>query len=85
MARLGDVVNKRMLLAGFIVLAISIALWGISAQIIGSSYSSSPPLASREFSVGSLIFSYLFGFAGFILIIYGFISKDPPIHWNNNL
>ena len=73
-----------MLLGGFIVLAVGIVLGSVFDQIVGS-YPHGTPQPLEDLAVVSLIISYIFGFAGVILIIYGFTSKDPPVHWNNNL
>jgi uncharacterized membrane protein len=78
-------VNKRTLIAGFIVLAIGIALDSGADQIISSSLRRSPPLVLREFAIASIIIGGIVAFAGVILIIYGFVLPDPPVHWDNDL
>ena len=78
--------NKRMLVVGFILLAIAIAVV-LEANQIGYSVlmSHSSSHATNDFLVAAIFIFYLLGFVGAILVIYGFISKDPPVHWNNNL
>ncbi len=74
--------NKKTLIAGFIVLAIGIVLFSLGDQF---SAIDNPSHLISEFVIGSFIISGLLLFAGIILIIYGAIQPDPPVHWNNNL
>lgn len=83
--------NKRTLIAGFIVLAIGITLGLAGAQLISSNINAYPhgiPLASRaswDFALASAIIGIIFALAGSILVIYGAILPDPPVHWDNDL
>jgi uncharacterized membrane protein YedE/YeeE len=81
--------NKRTLVAGIIVLAIGIALVLVSNQLYATFINTHPHGAtnSNPFQLASffLIIGYIFGFAGVIVLIYGAISPDPIVHWNNNL
>jgi hypothetical protein len=77
--------NKRTLIAGFIVLAIAIALGVAGDQIAASSLNHNISHTLSEFAVTSIILAYIIGLAGIILIIYGAILPDPPVHWDNNL
>jgi hypothetical protein len=74
--------NKRTLIAGFIVLAIGIVLYLLSVQY---STVDNPSHLISEFVVGALIVGGLFALAGIILIIYGAILPDPIVHWDNDL
>lgn len=74
--------NKRTLIAGFIILAIGIVLFSLSDHF---SVANNPSHLISEFVVGSLIIGGLLVFAGIILLIYGAILPDPPVHWDNNL
>jgi len=74
--------NKRTLLAGFIILAIGIVLFSLGDQF---SVTDNPSHLISEFVVGSFIIGGILAFAGIVLIIYGAILPDPPVHWNNNL
>ena len=74
--------NKRTLIAGFIVLAIGIVLFSLSAHF---SDINNPSHLASEFVVGSFIIGGLLVFVGIILLIYGAILPDPPVHWDNNL
>ncbi len=79
--------NKRTLIAGFIVLLIGIVL-NLGAEQIMSSYPNGKSLsssASGSFAIASLIIGSLLAVSGIILLIYGAISPEPPIHYNNNL
>lgn len=77
--------NKKTLVAGFIVLAIGISLGLVADQIISSNLTHNLSLAVRDFAVSSLIIGYVLDFAGVILLIYGAILPDPPVHWDNDL
>ena len=77
--------NKRTLLAGFIVLAVAIALGAIGDQIVASSLNQNVSHTLSEFAVASIILAYIIGLAGVVLIIYGAILPDPPVHYDNNL
>ena len=77
--------NKRTLLAGTIVLAIAIAPGAIGDQIVASSLKQNVSHTLSEFAVASIILAYIIGLAGIILIIYGAILPDPPVHYDNNL
>ena len=72
--------NKRTLIAGFIVLAIGIAIEELAYHFgltTGRQFGRILALLS--------IFDILVLLAGVILIIYGAIQPDPPVHWDNNL
>jgi len=63
--------NKRILITGFIVLAIGIAL-DLGAEQIMSSQPNGKPLsstASRNLTAASLIIGFLLAISGFILLI----------------
>jgi hypothetical protein len=77
--------NKKSLLAGFIVLAIGIALVSVSSQLGYDSLIHSEPIQIMDFAFVSLIVGGLFVLAGIVLLIYGAILPDPPVHWDNNL
>jgi hypothetical protein len=74
--------NKKTLLAGVIVLAIGIVLFSMGDQF---SLIDNPSHLISEFVVGSFIIGGLLLFAGIILLIYGALLPDPPIHYDNNL
>ena len=79
--------DKRTVIAGFIVLAIGIAL-NLGAEEIMSYYHNSKSLSSNAlscFATASIIIGPIVAFAGIILLIYGAVLPDPPVHWNNNL
>jgi hypothetical protein len=82
--------NKRTLVAGIIVLAIGIALGSVGNQLVATFINLHPHGASNslvqwDFAWALAIIGWLFGIAGVIVLIYGAISPDPPVHWNNNL
>ena len=83
--------NKRTLIAGIVVLAIGITLGLLGNQLVVSVINSYPhgipsnSRASWDFAWGLIIVGWLFGISGFILLIYGAISPDPPVHYSNNL
>ena len=73
--------NKRTLLAGFIVLAIGIAI-DLLTYHFGVNSTGSLWQALNLLS----ILNVLVLLAGVVLIIYGgLIERDPPVHWDNNL
>jgi hypothetical protein len=74
--------NKRTLIAGFIVLAIGIMLFSLGDHF---SVTDNPSHLTAEFAVGFGIIGGILAFAGIVLLIYGAILPDPPVHWNNNL
>ena len=74
--------NKKTLIAGFIVLAIGIVLFSLGNQF---SVINNPSHLISEFAVGFGIIGGILAFAGIVLLIYGAILPDPPVHWNNNL
>lgn len=77
--------NKKAVFSGFIVLVIGIVLQSVSDQIINSELTHTDPIQIRAFAAGSLIIGGLLVFGGVVLLIYGAILPDPPVHWNNNL
>lgn len=75
-----------MLLAGFIVLVIAIAFTLEANQLVVSAINAKPhntnsALWDAYWAV--LIIGYSLGFAGVITIIFGFITRNPPVQYNN--
>ena len=77
--------NKRTLIAGFIVLAIGIVLFSVAGQISTSAMTQNLSHLMNEFGAASYIIGGILVFSGIVLLIYGAILPDPPVHWNNNL
>ena len=78
------IMNKRTVIAGIIVLAVGVALWLVGLQTLFS-MGTHIQSALWRFAYASEIVGGLISLAGIILIIYGAILPDPPVHWNNNL
>ena len=82
--------NKKAVIAGFIVLVIGIALALVAEHFLYTFVNSHPNGAGNsvvlyDSYVASYIVGGLLALAGIIVFIYGFILRDPPVHWNNNL
>jgi hypothetical protein len=71
--------DKRTVVAGGIVLAIGLVL-----QLIALNFGYSTGLVFKIVTV-SIIIGYLLIIAGIIMLIYGAIRPDPPVHYDNNL
>jgi uncharacterized membrane protein len=83
--------NKRTLLAGFIVLVVGITVSLVGNQLVVSAINAHPQgfvpansIALWDAYWAVAIVGYLLGFAGVILLILGFVSKHPPANYNIN-
>ncbi len=82
--------NERTAIAGIVVLVIGIALL-LGASKLYSTYFGYPnyvPLNSSAlgyFVATSVVVGILFVIAAIVLILYGWISPAPPVHWDNDL
>jgi hypothetical protein len=77
--------NKRALIAGFIVLAIGIVLVSVADHIGVSELTQNVSLQIRGVAFASFFVGGLLILSGVILLIYGAILPDPPVHWDNDL
>ncbi len=76
--------NKRTLIAGVIVLVIGITVGLMGNQLVVSALNSHPQgIVPANLSAlwdaywAVAIVGYLLGFVGVILLIFGFVAKDP--------
>ncbi|HMK94119.1 MAG TPA: hypothetical protein VK536_01840 [Candidatus Limnocylindrales bacterium] len=75
--------NKRTFIAGIIVFAISFVLDAAFVYAGPLGHNTSVPV--RDLAVAALTVGILFWLAGLVLILMGIFSKDPPVHYDNNL
>jgi hypothetical protein len=76
------IMDKRTLIAGFIVLAVGVAVALVSEEILyWHRFDASFGLQYSRILSGAVIFAFVLDFAGIVLVLYGAILPDPPVHY----